>query len=1024
LNNNIYLEKIELSNFRVYGDSFILTLPPGPGITLISGPNGLGKTTLFNGVEWCLTGDVSGFEPYVGWRRRRQADHLTRFGAPEGSHRVSLYFSNSEPIDRGLGLAPDPNWISDFLKEAHWPEIGDLRLYLSITHFLGQSAAQRFSMKAPRDQWDALKGPAGVDRINHIKDAIGGQAARQAFTRAIRGATERLERTQEELRAWRELIEQRDRLLQLSVSAEGIAPAGILAASADLAREIVGIDPSAGWAPPAPSEAPETVLERLRALSAASMERLRAANVRLENLARVAAEFEAGRVRTKTSAEHEAEAESRRSVAAAEFASLNIKLSAALLELEAAQQRATEGNNRAQLLARLAAASAEYRSATERVAVLDKALAASDAAMKGIDPQRSKLSVEISEAVSRLEQRRELIDQADRARERLNLARRLRLAAEQARSLLARGDPRSAAEALRKERSGAVTQQRRVEAAIESIEVELRRMDERASAIVAAVAAIAAHLSPNDTECPVCRSRFREGELMALAQSADPGLAAGAQELGKNLSERQLEAADLRRRVAAIDMQLVDLDARVTSLNAVEAVIAELRRQLSDAGPIGEDGAVEDAARARLEELEAAIASLDREIEGAPSVDDLRGSLASVEAQARAETARRRSLVDSRAEVVAALDTARATLEQYPDLWSAVNGLSVDLDAARAEAASAAATAKSEADQRQAAVDHTRQQLQAAREKAATETATRDGLRQTQTDLTQRQRSLMNTWLATGMPGEPDSQALARERDRLAESASQLERIHAQLQRLVESYRQWLRDEDLADREKRVQQRLSEADISSEAELSAALRRKVAHGENYLARAQRTRERVEELVARLQHDANHYAEQVLRPLNETIQRFDRVLSTRADGSIFYRAEHHSSRSELISGIVRTQAPGDEVYMEMNPNLFFSEGQLSALSVSALLAASTTFKWSKWRALLMDDPLQHNDVIHASAFVDLLRQLVTRLGYQIILSTHDTTEATFLLRKCESAGVPFKLCELYPRGDEGLVSEAA
>ena len=73
---------------------------------------------------------------------------------------------------------------------------------------------------------------------------------------------------------------------------------------------------------------------------------------------------------------------------------------------------------------------------------------------------------------------------------------------------------------------------------------------------------------------------------------------------------------------------------------------------------------------------------------------------------------------------------------------------------------------------------------------------------------------------------------------------------------------------------------------------------------------------------------------------------------------------------------------------------------------------------------MDDPLQHNDVIHASAFVDLVRQLVMRLGYQIILSTHDATEAMFLLRKCESAGVPFKLCELYPRGDEGLISEAA
>jgi predicted nucleic acid-binding Zn-ribbon protein len=146
------------------------------------------------------------------------------------------------------------------------------------------------------------------------------------------------------------------------------------------------------------------------------------------------------------------------------------------VELEAAQQRATEGNNRVQLLARLAAASAEFQTATERVAVLDTALSGSDAVMKDIELQRSKHSVAISETVSRLEQRRELINQADRARDRLNLAHRLRLAAEQARDLLAEGDPRSAAEALRKERSGAVTQHRRVEAAIASIEAELRRL--------------------------------------------------------------------------------------------------------------------------------------------------------------------------------------------------------------------------------------------------------------------------------------------------------------------------------------------------------------------------------------------------------------------------------------------------------------------------------------------------------------------------------------------------------------------
>ena len=73
---------------------------------------------------------------------------------------------------------------------------------------------------------------------------------------------------------------------------------------------------------------------------------------------------------------------------------------------------------------------------------------------------------------------------------------------------------------------------------------------------------------------------------------------------------------------------------------------------------------------------------------------------------------------------------------------------------------------------------------------------------------------------------------------------------------------------------------------------------------------------------------------------------------------------------------------------------------------------------------MDDPLQHNDVIHASAFMDLLRQMVRELDYQVILSTHDSAEADFLIRKCRSAGIPHRVHELLPHGDEGLISAVA
>jgi ABC-type taurine transport system ATPase subunit len=68
---------------------------------------------------------------------------------------------------------------------------------------------------------------------------------------------------------------------------------------------------------------------------------------------------------------------------------------------------------------------------------------------------------------------------------------------------------------------------------------------------------------------------------------------------------------------------------------------------------------------------------------------------------------------------------------------------------------------------------------------------------------------------------------------------------------------------------------------------------------------------------------------------------------------------------------------------------------------------------------MDDPLQHNDVLHAAAFADLLRNLVRERGYQVFLSTHDAAQAEFLRRKFAAGGVPCTSVQLLGRGKLGV-----
>ncbi len=99
----------------------------------------------------------------------------------------------------------------------------------------------------------------------------------------------------------------------------------------------------------------------------------------------------------------------------------------------------------------------------------------------------------------------------------------------------------------------------------------------------------------------------------------------------------------------------------------------------------------------------------------------------------------------------------------------------------------------------------------------------------------------------------------------------------------------------------------------------------------------------------------------------------------------------------------------------------SEAQITDVQFSLLLAMAQTYQWSPWRALLLDDPTQHHDLVHAASVFDVLRDYIADYGFQIILATHDSVQAKFFKRKLENDGIP---CTLYnlKSTENGVVSE--
>ena len=99
----------------------------------------------------------------------------------------------------------------------------------------------------------------------------------------------------------------------------------------------------------------------------------------------------------------------------------------------------------------------------------------------------------------------------------------------------------------------------------------------------------------------------------------------------------------------------------------------------------------------------------------------------------------------------------------------------------------------------------------------------------------------------------------------------------------------------------------------------------------------------------------------------------------------------------------------------------SEGQTADLQLSFILAMANKYSWTPWKALFLDDPMQHHDLVHTASTLDVLRDFIVDLDYQIMMSTHDSLQADFFARKFRNDGIEYKVYQLVPR-TEGVVAE--
>jgi hypothetical protein len=267
-------------------------------------------------------------------------------------------------------------------------------------------------------------------------------------------------------------------------------------------------------------------------------------------------------------------------------------------------------------------------------------------------------------------------------------------------------------------------------------------------------------------------------------------------------------------------------------------------------------------------------------------------------------------------------------------------------------------------------------------------------------------------WKAAGMGGLPNAASLTKRRAEVAKEIEEIDLLLTEQERLVEAYQKALRNEELLTVTAQLESIGGKGAAPNPQAYEAILAQRLQQAEITVETSESAKATVSALAETLQRTASEFSTRFLLPLNDLIDQFNEALLSYPGETIRFKASHHVNRTKFDMQLRYRDRIDDAVYnTDLPPQLVLSEGQLAANGFSILCAASVAYPWSGWKALLLDDPLQHNDIIHAAAFVDLMRNLVERKGYQLLMSSHERSEAEFISRKFDAAGIPCSVLEL-------------
>ena len=248
--SSVYLQDITVSGFRGIGPEVALEIPPGPGLTVVAGRNGSGKSSFAEALEVLLTGDSLRWADKTrvwkeGWRNLHQGSDTritARFqveGKP-GFTTVERIWSEGDDFDDADTAAQHRGEARTDLSGVGWEQPLDLYRPLLSYNELG-----RIDTARPTDLFDALTAVLGIEPLREaVKTLADARLRRDRLVREVR--RERLDhlipalKELEDERAEKAVTALRKRVLDL----DGLTRLGSESgADQNALRELAGLEP-------------------------------------------------------------------------------------------------------------------------------------------------------------------------------------------------------------------------------------------------------------------------------------------------------------------------------------------------------------------------------------------------------------------------------------------------------------------------------------------------------------------------------------------------------------------------------------------------------------------------------------------------------------------------------------------------------------------------------------------------------------------------------------------------------------